>query len=32
MNKEMLVNAAVTGVVVMAVLVIHQKFVAPKIA
>lgn len=31
MNKEMLINAAVTGVVVLAMLSIHQKFIAPKL-
>ena len=31
MSKEMLINAGITLVVVMAALAIHEKFVSPKI-
>jgi hypothetical protein len=31
MNKEMLINAGVTMVVVLAALSIHQKFISPKL-
>jgi len=31
MNKEMLINAGVTLVVVLSALAIHQKFISPKL-